>query len=367
MSHAGLNGNPRKDSTLKLKDAAASDPSYKYDFLVFIGRFQPFHNGHFAVVSRALKLARRLVICIGSADAARSNRNPFTAEERQRMILDALPEDARDRVVFVHVKDNSYNDTAWVEQIQGAVASVVCDYGNPGTSRVGLIGLSKDQSSYYLNLFPTWKAENVPQEVIYNASDIREDFFRSNPIISEHVMPGSTFDFLKSFLTHADYAFLVEENRFILRYRKQFEAMPYTPTFNTVDAVVIQSGHILLIRRGAMPGKGLRALPGGYVKPDETLLDSMIRELREETRLKVPAAVLKGNIRSVETFDDPNRSARGRIITQAYLIKLADGELPKVKGGDDAASAAWVPLGQLEPRDFFEDHYHIIQVMKGRL
>jgi bifunctional NMN adenylyltransferase/nudix hydrolase len=89
-------------------------------------------------------------------------------------------------------------------------------------------------------------------------------------------------------------------------------------------------------------------------------------ELREETRLKVPAPVLRGSIRERRVFDAPHRSERGRTITHAYLIELAPApELPKVKGGDDARHAFWLPLAQLEPERLFEDHYFIIQAMLG--
>jgi len=130
--------------------------------------------------------------------------------------------------------------------------------------------------------------------------------------------------------------------------------------------VVVQSGHILLVERKAHPGKGLMALPGGFLNPKEKLKDAVIRELREETRIKVPAPVLTGSIEKVEVFDDPYRSARGRTITHAYLIELSGESLPKVKGGDDAAKAFWVPFADIRPEMMFEDHYHIISAMVGQ-
>ena len=93
----------------------------------------------------------------------------------------------------------------------------------------------------------------------------------------------------------------------------------------------------------------------------------MIRELREETRIKVPAPVLAGSIIKQQVFDDPYRSARGRTITHAFLIELkpdAQG-LPKVKGGDDAQHALWVALGDLNPERLFEDHFQIIKTLIG--
>jgi len=91
----------------------------------------------------------------------------------------------------------------------------------------------------------------------------------------------------------------------------------------------------------------------------------MIRELREETRLKVPEAVLRGSITRHEVFDDPNRSARGRVMTIGYLVDLGTGALDKVRGSDDAAHASWVPLADLRRDNMFEDHYSIIEYLVG--
>ena len=179
--------------------------------------------------------------------------------------------------------------------------------------------------------------------------------------------PESTRQVLDDFKKTEDYQQLHEEADFIDKYKRQWQAAPYPPTFMTADALIVQSGHILLVERRSMPGRGLWALPGGFVNPKETLFDACIRELREETRLKVPEPVLRGSCHSQHTFDDPYRSARGRTITQAFYFQLKNDPkgLPKVKGGDDAAKAFWLPLAELDATMMFEDHYAIITKMVG--
>jgi bifunctional NMN adenylyltransferase/nudix hydrolase len=75
--------------------------------------------------------------------------------------------------------------------------------------------------------------------------------------------------------------------------------------------------------------------------------------------------VLKGSIVRSRVFDAIGRSARGRTITHAFQIVLPDGELPKVKGMDDAEKARWVPIAEVKSQDCFEDHYEILQHFVG--
>jgi bifunctional NMN adenylyltransferase/nudix hydrolase len=330
------------------------------DALVFIGRFQPFHNGHKAVINAALKQAREVVVVVGSSFAARNIRNPFTFEERKAMIEACFNEPEHfyhevgaidkkhKRVHVVPVSDYPYDDNKWVNAIQKIVDETV-----PDAKDVGLIGHSKDSTSYYLNIFPRWKnhveVENVSG---INATDIREKLFNRNPEWDKYV---PCYDYVPSLPSE-----LFVEYEMIKKYKEAWKAAPFPPTFMTVDAVVVQSGHILLVKRGDMPGKGLWALPGGFLNLDETMLDGAIRELKEETKIKVPVPVLKGSIKSSKTFDAPNRSSRGRTITQAFHIDLGVGELPKVKGSDDAEKAFWVPFNEVKQDKMFEDHFHII-------
>ncbi len=335
---------------------------YQFDYLVFIGRFQPFHLGHKSVIDEALKLAKQVIILIGSANLPRSTRNTFTLAERTAMILGAFSEKEAKRIHCVGLNDILYNDNRWLQYVQRAIKSVTGDF----SANIGLIGHSKDSSSYYLSLFPAWQSVSVENFNDLSATPIREGFLLGADPLRD-LVPNSTVEVLKAFKQTEDFQILHREAGFIDKYKKQWETSPYPPTFMTVDAVVVQSGHILLVERRSMPGQGLWALPGGFINPKETLFDACIRELREETRLKVPEAVLRGSRHSQHTFDDPYRSARGRTITQAFyfILKNDPKGLPAVKGGDDAKRAFWLPLTELKADLLFEDHYAIICKMVG--
>ena len=98
---------------------------------------------------------------------------------------------------------------------------------------------------------------------------------------------------------------------------------------------------------------------------DRTVEDAALRELKEETLIKVPLPVLRGSIVRSKVFDAIDRSPRGRIITHAFYILLPDGDLPKVKGSDDAEKARWIPIAEIKPEECFEDHFEIISHFIG--
>lgn len=343
-----------------------------FDFLVFIGRFQPFHSGHLAVIEAGLEQSQQLIVLCGSSHQPRSTRNPWSWQEREQMLRNCLPADVQDRVLVAPLMDSPYNDEYWVRNVQATVNGLVAAHHRVPHKipRIGLIGHRKDHSSYYLNLFPQWGSVEVDNRQGINATDIRTRFFAGNETelgeLAEATLPVAMRAWLQQFASSDAYRDLTDEQAFVAKYKKAWDAAPYEPSFVTVDAVVVQSGHILLVERKARPGKGLLALPGGFVDPHERIRDACLRELKEETRIKVPLPVLRGSIKRSDVFDDPYRSARGRTFTHAFYIELEpSAELPKVKGGDDARTAQWVPLGELDPVQMFEDHYFIVQAMIG--
>jgi bifunctional NMN adenylyltransferase/nudix hydrolase len=335
----------------------------KYGTLVLIGRFQPLHNAHLEIIKRATALTDQLVIITGSAAQPRTYKNPFTSTERERMIKSATG----GLSMRIHVEENidtMYNDQAWAVRVQG----IVSKYRILGT-RTAIIGHKKDESSFYLDMFPQWEYVDVESIEPLSAVNIRDLYFKRdvNMNFIKAVVPESTFVYLDAFKDTAEYEQIIREREFVENYKKQYASLPYPPIFSTADAAVICSGHVLMIKRRAEPGKGLWALPGGYVNAntDKTVLDAAIRELREETGIKVPEPVLRGSITDNRVFDAVDRSPRGRIITHAFKIELPDGALPKVKGSDDAEKARWVPIAEVRSDECFEDHYDMVQWAVG--
>jgi len=354
-----------QDATSASNAGAPSRRSdYEFDFLVFIGRFQPFHLGHKTIIDLGLKKARHLILLIGSAKEARSTRNPFTWEERAEMVLNAYSADDRERIHATPLLDLPYAEQSWIRNVQMSVQGISCQYQVTGDVRIGLIGHAKDHTSYYLNMFPQWGHVDAAREFDMDATTVRTAYLRGENFETTN-LPVSTLDFLDRFQDSEGFKVLEHEQAIVDQYKKAWEQAPYVPTFVTVDSVVVQSGHILLIKRRSAPGKNLWALPGGFIDPFERLEDGAIRELREETKITVPAPVLKGSIKVKEVFDDPYRSERGRTITTAFLIELAGDKkgLPRIKGSDDAAKARWVPIADINSEQLFEDHFHIIQTL----
>ena len=380
-------------------DADVNVEDLPYDLAVFIGRFQPFHNGHLFCVRTALKYARFLMIVIGSAnEARRPDFLPFTAQERQRMIEACLTPEERQRIVFKYSEDVG-NIEIWSEQVQGLAAEAVEElglYALPGGPKITLVGHSKDNSSYYLKSFPMWESVKVPAHSELSATQIRLVYFAADEnnvrgwlnSTGREVMPHQVVNWLQDFMHTGYYKSLVAEWQVALSYRAAWKDAPYPPIFVTLDGCIIQAGHVLLVERKAMPGKGQWALPGGFLEQTEYLVEGCIRELREETKLRVPEAVLRGSHIATQVFDAPFRSMRGRTITHCFLFHLQPkapernkGEtdadysarlrealaLPKVKGMDDAAKAKWWPLDKVRRDMMFEDHYQIIQTMKAKI
>lgn len=130
----------------------------------------------------------------------------------------------------------------------------------------------------------------------------------------------------------------------------------------TTDSVVFgfdgKALHLLLIERGLEPYKGCWALPGGFLKMDETVEEGAKRELAEETNVK------DIYLEQFHVFSAVNRDPRERVITVAFLALIRESDY-RLMAGDDAARAMWFEVDELPALAF--DHYDIITLAREKL
>lgn len=345
-------------------------PHGMHDLAVFIGRFQPFHAGHASILAQSGAIARKTLVLVGSSLRPRSWKNPFTFSERRKFIMAAAKDSGVD-VTVLPLVDTLYDDLEWSANVRTAVRHALRANGLDGGASIVLVGHEKDGTSQYQNWFPEFEREpfpaHAPGGVCLNATDLRERLFFGGDVSAFGLQ--ETERVRRWMNTHPDEVeAIVEEATFVRDYRARTSAAEqvygYPIPINTVDAVVVQSGHVLLVERGQAPGKGLLALPGGHIEPTETATAAVVRELYEETRLDMPRARLAALMTDRRVFDHPSRSERGWVRTEAFLFQLEDrATLERVKGGSDAVRAGWVALSDLDPSRMFEDHFDLVQAM----
>lgn len=310
---------------------------------VFIGRFQPCHEGHIHALSVAASQVDTLLVLVGSANRTRSISNPWTYQERVNMLRKKLRTANVSNVEFLPLNDYKYNDEQWISDVMFTVR-------NRFIFPVTLFGHQKEGNNY-LKWFPEWEFRNIESNYMVNATQVRYNMFESR----DKEMPQAA---------QADYEYYIGEAAKFANY-----PFPETLNFNCADAVLVCQGKVLLIKRKFAPGQGSWALPGGFREAQETFLDCAIRELTEETNVRVPEKVLRGSIVTTHLFDDPKRSQGIPRNTLAVLIKIqpdADGKCPRANGQDDALETEWVPIiDALNNYQLYDDHADIISKLTG--
>ena len=139
-----------------------------------------------------------------------------------------------------------------------------------------------------------------------------------------------------------------------------YDPRAWPPAAVTVDLVVLTIRDdrlaVLLVRRGESPFRGAHALPGGFVRPDETLAQAAAREFGEETGLSASAVHLE----QLASYGDPGRDPRMRVVSVAYLA-LAP-RLPEPVVGGDAVQARWAAVDEIPngPSRLAFDHEQIL-------
>lgn len=361
----------------------------KYNYITYIGRFEPFHNGHMPNIKTALNMADKVIVVLGSHNSPRTCKNPWNTSERQLMIRSCFSISDNQNIEFLPVEDRLYQNTEWLSLVREGVANIALTHGAT-SPKIAIIGHDKDETSFYIREFPDWEVIETDayvkgyKGVPISATKIRELMFTGHVGYVESNVPPPVYSFLTKFMETPEAEAIKLEFDAYVKEEKSYENSPYHTNFYTADPVVFQSNHVLLVKRKKMPGANLWALPGGHVEPTETSFEAAIRELYEESNIKVPRAKLVGSMKIKELFEHPDRSLRcriskpkGRTVTVAYCFDL-DGvqssgdpvsKLPKVSPSKEVLEARWFPLNEIKNMRniMFEDHPDIIEYFVSKL
>lgn len=143
---------------------------------------------------------------------------------------------------------------------------------------------------------------------------------------------------------------------------ENYDATKFERPSVTVDVVIFSlvdnDLQVLLVKRKYPPFAGVWAIPGGFVRMEESLEDAAVRELAEET------GVTDVYIEQLYTFGAPHRDPRTRVITVAYFA-LVPHDAIQHRPGDDAAETAWFSMFDLPELAF--DHAQILSYALQRL
>ncbi|MFC4427439.1 adenylyltransferase/cytidyltransferase family protein [Deinococcus navajonensis] len=229
---------------------------------VYIGRFQPLHGAHLATMREALEQFEQLLVLPGSANLARSIRNPWSAHERVRLIRAALHEAGLPvhRVRFRPLPDE-FDAARWAAGVRAAVTGIT-------SGPVALVGFEKDASSAYLRWFPEWTMRPAPVWPGLNATDLRGAYFRGERVAD---VPGVVAAFLEAFRRTAAFARLQAEWRAVVQERARLStALAAAAPLQEERWVRLEGTSVWLNTRRSPIGHGLWELPGRVLAVGET-------------------------------------------------------------------------------------------------
>ena len=342
---------------------------------VYIGRFQPFHNGHLDVLHQIIdkmdKNVDTITLVLGSSDSG-SPRNPLDSTTRYEMIQSILDHDSyiaenkvRCRIIVDEINDSPYNWTMFGKWLQSQLSlhmplcyNILCgmEYIKEYANLVGV---------------PYWQAE---ERIKVHATDIRKAVADNDDAFLKANLPEGVF---------ADEELYAEMKEQIMRVVKAQQKYindlhpKYPSVYKTVDNIVLCAGHILFVVR---KDNGKYAMPGGFQDPtDFSAEKGAVRELREETGLDSSGWTPSAEKAFDAPYRDPRCSDMVNAVTTAFLYRInptyeqdengvMHPVLPHVEGKDDAKAAVWIPLSEVcaKPENSFHaDHKKIILNMLG--
>ena len=372
---------------------------------VYIGRFQPFHKGHKAIVDLTVKMMKpgdTFTIIIGSADQQETERNPLSASQRKEMLsteLEGYP------VTILTINDSPYNYDLWIERLcakmLGFKSATHDDFLEKqedfikGFSNICIVGMENveeyiDRITKYYTYAPAEHfdlgiSSHVFSELDTQAS-VHGSSIRTLACSEDRGHLENFYSVIKDLVDEKVLAYLKTVNFPLIVYNAYTKGINYAESigckynscFMTVDNIVFDKflDQVLLIKR---KDNGKFAIPGGFAEPYMNMKDNALRELEEETG--ITAKMLKDAFVKIDELEptlidapyrDPRSSHKCNFVSAVYVwqskVDALKNFIPYIKAGDDAIDTVWLSKEECEDLPawhFHADHKKIICKLLG--
>ena len=372
---------------------------------VYIGRFQPFHKGHKAIVDLTVKMMKpgdTFTIIIGSADQQETEHNPLSASQRKEMLsieLEGYP------VTISTINDSPYNYDLWIEHLcakmLGFKSATYDDFLEKqedfikGFSNICIVGMENveeyiDRIIKYYAYAPTEHFNLGINSHIFSELDtqtsVHGSLIRTLACSEDKGHLENFYSAIKNLVDEKVLAYLKTVNFPLIVYNAYIKGINYAAStgckynscFMTVDNIVFDKflDQVLLIKR---KDNGKLAIPGGFAEPYMNMKDNALRELEEET--SITAKMLKDAFVKIDELEptlidapyrDPRSSHKCNFVSAVYVwqskVDALKNFIPYIKAGDDAVDTVWLSKEECEDLPawrFHADHKKIICKLLG--
>lgn len=324
-----------------------------------IGRFQPLHAGHISLIRKAAESADKVLVLIGSANKLTDFKNPFTDDDRLKMLEQEFSD--VDNIIIQTVKDYD-SDDEWIQEVTSRALNIEEDPTN-----VALFCNPKDEEWYRRNfLFPVETVDSVA----ISATEVRTAWYEDNLWTVEEHLSAHVLSMLND---NTDFLRLQDEYD-VTTHMKELKTQghPFRNPMEPVSfAVIMQNGKVLLGKRGGARGRGQWGLCGGFVQNTESTLEASMRETLEEVGLDLSTLCKQGQAVCFAQAVSENLDDLGvRTLGVNYLFVLKpDLEVKLTPDGKETLGTIWIPYEHICNDDLplFYNHNQIVRQLLSKV